>query len=133
MDMSTKRHFRCCLLLAVLAAGIFGAAHFATTWNLGSPSVDPLKLFQHLKLQRDTPSSIRGANGVATSIAAGGGAASVAGAPWLGDTVIPKQLVVLGYHNTGTSCLVRLLQLMGIYAGRPEQIETGRNRHPAAW
>lgn len=33
-----------------------------------------------------------------------------------------SQVLVLGYHNTGTSILTKLLLLMGLYAGEPSEL-----------
>ena len=43
----------------------------------------------------------------------------------------PKQLLVLGFHNTGTSIVTRCLQLMGVWAGSEDELETGKRRETA--
>lgn len=58
-----------------------------------------------------------------------GGAGGASGAGRAGGAAI-RQVLVLGYHNTGTSILTKLLMMMGMYAGEPSELSLGGREKP---
>lgn len=42
------------------------------------------------------------------------------------NTTCNQELLILGFHNSGTSQVARLLMLAGVWAGKPEQLAIGR-------
>ncbi|MGK7911919.1 MAG: glycosyltransferase [Synechococcus sp.] len=44
--------------------------------------------------------------------------------------IAPNQLIVLGMHRSGTSCVTRILSLMGAYCGQPSMLTGANDENP---